>query len=263
MRSKLMLLCALLFVFAAAGSAGAAIVTTVGSYYTEAAAIQALDNWRGASPYNLLETFEGFNPEVPMDGAALGHTPTNGQPSYTSFGGTMFYVDGGLPGAGAMRFADPSNFGVLDRDVAQWDNRGRTRGWADNSWFGEQYLDSGDVSKISLNHSLAQLELTSLFFFMFDVSDQFGAMTVTMNDGSIYTVDGLANPQANGLITFMGIQTDADDFISKITWEMSTDNDGFGLDNFGTLNPVPLPASLLLLGSGLLGLGAVRRKKKK
>lgn len=261
MKIKL-ILCALLCVLSIASYSSASIVTEVGSYSNEAAAIQALDDWRGASEYTLLETFEAIAPEVPMDGAALGNTPTAGVALYPSFGGATFYVDGGLPGSGAMRFTDPANFGVVDRDVAQWDNRGRTRGWVDNSqFFGRQYLDSGDVSSITLNHRLEEQELTSLFFFMLDVSDQFGKMILTLSDGEIYTVDGLADPQANGLITFVGIQTDAGDFISKINWEMTTDSDGFGLDNFGTLNPVPVPASLLLLGSGLLGLGVLRRRK--
>jgi hypothetical protein len=96
---------------------------------------------------------------------------------------------------------------------------------------------------------------------MFDVSDIDGKMLVCMSDGSIQVLSGSIPERANGEITFMGIQTDAGDFISKITWEMDSQGDGFGLDNFGTLNPVPLPASLLLLGSGLLGLGIVRRKK--
>ena len=267
MRYKVMLICALLFVFVAAGSAGAAIVTTVGSYNTEDAAVQALSNWAGASNVILLETFEDF----PTERFVAAGSPTAGQSLYSSFNQTQFYVDGGSPGAGYMRFSNPSNFGVTERDLIADGNAGRTLNWNSSSSFGNKYLDSGDISRFSLNRidpsnanaDLADLELTSLFFFMFDVSDQLGTMIVTMDDGEIYTVNGLANPQANGLITFFGIQTDADDFIAKIAWDMNTDVDGFGLDNIGTLNPVPLPASILLLGTGLLGLGVARRKKKK
>jgi hypothetical protein len=256
---KTLLYCLPIFIFGVLGTANASITTTVGKFNSEAAAIHALDNWSGASGYTLLETFESFDPEVPV-GALPGFTPTAGQPYYNSFGQTQFYVDGGLPGGGAMRFTNPSNFGVMYRNVAPNDNFGRTLNWADKSWFGAQYLDSGDVTTISLNHNLADLQLTSLFFFMFDVSDIDGRMIVTMGDGSAQIIGGLLAPQANGGITFMGIQTDGSDYISKITWEMNSNHDGFGLDNFGTLNPVPLPASLLLLGSGLIGLVGLRKR---
>ena len=258
MKNRWMLLVTFLFVFAVLENASASVVITVGEYGSEAFAIQALNNWRGGSDYELLETFEDFDPEVPVGGAALGNTPTNGQSYYTSFGQTQFYVDGGLPGGGQMRFIDPSNFGVMDRTVAPYDNFGRTRLWEQNSWFATQYLDSGDVSKISLNQGLGDLQLTSLFFFMFDVADIDGKMIVHMGDGTIYAVDGYAAPQENGFITFLGILADQNDYITNITWEMNTDGDGFGLDNFGTLNHVPVPASILLLGTGLLGLVAAR-----
>ena len=70
MKNKVMLFSTLLLVFAVAGAASAAVTTTVGTFNSEAAAIQALDNWRGASDFALLETFEGFDPEVPVGGAS-------------------------------------------------------------------------------------------------------------------------------------------------------------------------------------------------
>jgi opacity protein-like surface antigen len=104
MRTKVMLILTLLFTLALTGAASASVTATVGSFNSEAAAIQALNNWRGASDFTLLETFEGFDPEVPV-GALPGFIPTNGQSIYASFGDpqAQFYVDGGLSGVGQMR----------------------------------------------------------------------------------------------------------------------------------------------------------------
>ena len=194
-----------------------------------------------------LEDFESYADQVP------GSTP--GETSYSSTGlsGTFTAVSG--PGQGIMSFntTDPK-IGVIDRGTP---NSGRTLNWDTPSFFGDQYLDSGDETEITLNSGLESQNYEALFFFMFDVADVGGTMTLTEGSGSTATISGLDN----GIITFVGIVADSGEYIAQIEWLMNSDIDGFGLDNFGVPSAIPEPVTVLLLGSGLMGLAAIGRKK--
>jgi len=51
------------------------------------------------------------------------------------------------------------------------------------------------------------------------------------------------------------------DSVVGIHWTMECGNDYLNLD--ADVNPIPEPATMLMLGTGLIGLGALRRKFKK
>jgi len=123
---------------------------------------------------------------------------------------------------------------------------------------GERWLDSADVTEILLT---LDIETMALYFYLTDPSDV-GATTRatgTDDDGSSNSaVWSTRLADANGW--FVGISSDA--LIDTVTW--STDghtNDGFGLDGFTALAAIPEPATMLLLGTGLIGLAGLARKR--
>jgi hypothetical protein len=244
-----------------------ALTVTLSNHLTEDDAFDALDAWLGGNTAHLLESFEDFPALVP-------NGVNSGEESYVSGPlNNSTFTAGGSAGTGFMSFnTSEPRIGVMQRGtlvsyvsgrrgtVGSYDS-GRTLYWDADSRFGDQYLDSGDVTGITLNHNL--YDFSNLFFFMFDVSDQGGTMTVTELGGS-NLVDPISG-NGNGTITFVGIRTDAEETLKQITWQMNTTTDGYGLDYFGTNTPpaIPEPATLLLLGSGLIGLAGLSRKRFK
>jgi hypothetical protein len=136
------------------------------------------------------------------------------------------------------------------------------------SWFGRgnqttegsYWLDSGDITQLDLTVNTANIPYRSLFFTLQDPSDV-GATTEveggTAGEIASYTFENL---EPNNAVFLVGILWDADETLSSISWKVSTQNDGYGLDNFQSA-PVPEPATMLLLGSGLIGLAGIGRRK--
>lgn len=130
---------------------------------------------------------------------------------------------------------------------------------------GKKYLDSADITEIRLDLGVG---LKNLFFYLSDPSDV-GAKTKTETVSDSSTASAIIDYSKynNGKVWFVGIS--ANDNIESITWTVNKrsgsdyyTNDGFGLDDFTTVAPIPEPGTLLLLGSGLIGLGLYRRRKK-
>ena len=158
---------------------------------------------------------------------------------------------GGDIGIGATSYnsnnapdSDMPHFAI--RDTA-WYGRGNT---TEN---GSNYLDSGDITEITLDlHE--QYSYTNLFFYLQDPSDV-GAQTSVESETAVYSFSN----QANATSWFIGISSDTP--LSSISWSTTNQNDGYGLDDFSNVAPVPEPATMLLLGTGLLGIAGFGRKK--
>jgi hypothetical protein len=174
--------------------------------------------------------------------------------NYTSLAtaaGTFSVVPGSTASTGTGTHTDVLS--VLDSSDSPFDGRYNTTPG------GKNWLDSNDLTKIQLTTSL-----DTVYFFMTDVDDAGGLLTIQTEDGS--TSSNFTKP-ANGDLYFVAIT--GPDAIGYIRWLNSSSSDGYGLDDFGTVGytsctPVPEPASWIVLGVAmfLLWVAVGRRERK-
>lgn len=125
------------------------------------------------------------------------------------------------------------------------------------------WLDSNDAREVvwTLGAPLSG-SFNAFGFELSDASDVSANLTLTFSDGTYSDWSLITYPEANGNLKYVTVTSDKNILGGTLTFSNSTGNDGWGLDNV-TVGKLPEPGTLLLMGLGLLGLGAARRRTAK
>lgn len=212
------------------------------SVYDSASQQADINNWisNQGGQVTVLEDFEG-------ETAGWHKNLATGAGTFTA---------GGNKGLGATSYnannpnSADSYFSIQDREEG-WYGRFSTND-------GSKWLDSGDITELSLSNIVPGLK--NLFFYIQDPSDVSATTTISVNDDYNFQ---FFPKQTNGKSYFIGITLEDYEMFSQIKWTTSNANDGFGLDSFSTVSPVPEPATFILFGLGVAGMIGFRLSKKK
>lgn len=126
------------------------------------------------------------------------------------------------------------------------------------------WLDSNDAREVvwDLDGALSGTgPFDSLGFELADAADVSADLTLEFANGDMMEATTIPFEQSNGNLRYVTLHSDYDIVGGQLTFDNSTMNDGWGLDN-ATVGKLPEPGALLLMGIGMLGLGAARRRTK-
>lgn len=125
------------------------------------------------------------------------------------------------------------------------------------------WLDANDAKKVEWSFGAPLHGAFNAFgFYIADATDRGATLTLQFQDGSWATTSVVIPAfQSNGNLGYVSVVSSSSIVGGKLTFNNSTGGDGWGIDDI-TIGSVPEPGALMLMGLGLLGLGAARRRTK-
>jgi hypothetical protein len=210
------------------------------------------NNSRLIGPAYVLEDFESYKVGWYSELDTKGGTFTARGSAGT--GATAFLTNNPvLPGHG------PAAVDVNGNDLRFSIRNGETEwyGRENQTAEGEQYLDSSDVTEIHLDLTTVNCSWSNIFFYLQDPSDVRAITT-----GSADRLSKSVSSRPNGSLWFVGISKDVDDSLASISWSVTNQHDGYGLDDFLTVAEIPEPTTMFLFAAGLAVFACVARRRR-
>lgn len=199
----------------------------------------------------VVENFDSLGGATVDDNTFQGSWESHAA-SYSTNAGTFTLVTAGQGGSNKHNnhlMIESAETGEYGREVL-------------SDYKGDLWLDSNDARKVTWTFDNPLTAGMNAFgFFLADAADISAKLTLIFNDGNYsdtYTINPYTQSGSMGYVSVISSMSIAG---ATLTFDNSTGNDGWGIDDI-TIGTVNEPGSALLLMLGLLSLGLARRRVK-